>query len=62
MRWLLPALLLALSGCVTHVAPFTQDYRGVPWAPSFDAAQAEAASQHKPLLVVLAAGPRDGRC
>lgn len=62
MRWHLPALLLALSGCVTHVAPFTTDYRAVPWAPSFEAAQAEALAQHKPLLVVLAAGPRDGRC
>jgi hypothetical protein len=44
------------------VAPFTADYRAVPWAPSFEAAQAEALAAHKPLLVVLAAGPRDGRC
>lgn len=62
MRWLLPALVVALSGCLTHVWPFTQEYRAVPWATSFEAARVEAAAQHKPLLVVLAAGPRDGRC
>lgn len=62
MRWLLPAFLVALSGCLTHVGPYTQDYRGVPWESSFDAARAKAEAQHKPLLVVLAAGPRDGRC
>jgi hypothetical protein len=62
MRWLLPALGLVLSGCLTHVGPFTAHYRDLPWASSFAAARAEAQARGKPLLVVLAAGPRDGRC
>lgn len=63
MRWLLlfGAALLG-SSCLTHVGPMTTAYRDVSWAPTLAAAQAEATARGRPLLVVLAAGPRDGRC
>jgi len=62
MRWFVLALGVVASGCLTHVGPFTTTYQAIPWAESFEAARDEAVAQGKPLLVVLAAGPRDARC
>jgi hypothetical protein len=62
MRWLVLTCGVVLSGCLTHIAPTATAYRALPWAASFEEAQQLARAQHKPLLVVLAAGPRDGRC
>ncbi|MEW5741137.1 MAG: hypothetical protein AB1938_19600 [Myxococcota bacterium] len=62
MRWLFPALGLLLSGCLTHVAPSSAGYQSVRWVESLEDARVVARDQHRPLLVILAAGPRDGRC
>jgi hypothetical protein len=37
-------------------------YRSVVWAADFDAAVARAHAEEKPILLVLAAGERDGPC
>ncbi|MCC6337307.1 MAG: hypothetical protein IT380_25345 [Myxococcales bacterium] len=62
MRWLLLCLPLLLAGCLTHVAPSSAGYLAVRWVDSLEDARVAAHSQDKPLLVILAAGPRDGRC
>ena len=58
------ALLLALaSGCLTHLPPPRHSHHDeVAWRPSVAAALEEAGRTGKPLLVVLAAGERDGLC
>ncbi|GMU61872.1 MAG: hypothetical protein AMXMBFR34_36350 [Myxococcaceae bacterium] len=62
VRWLLLSLSLVLAGCLTHVAPSSGGYLAVRWVDSLEDARVAARSQDKPLLVILAAGPRDGRC
>lgn len=66
-----PTLLVSLlslvslafgSGCATHMLPRAHEHMKVRWAQSFDAAQAEAQRENKPLLVVMAAGDVDGPC
>jgi hypothetical protein len=60
MRLALASLLLA--GCITHLPVRTREHLQIPWAASFDAAQARAAAEHKPLLVLMIAGEIDGLC
>jgi hypothetical protein len=57
------ALSLVLStGCITHLRPVGHDYLRVNWAPNFEAAQARATEERKPLLVCLVSGELDGPC
>lgn len=62
MRWVLFSLGLLLSGCLTHVGPVSAGYQSVRWVESLEDARVAARAQDRPLLVILAAGPRDGRC
>ena len=60
------AFLLAvplLAGCLTHLPPPRSHCQmRVRWAKDFDAAQARALAENKPIVAVLAAGELDGPC
>ena len=59
---------LALSrastlGCLTHMIPEKQgEGTLLHWAPDVPTAQAWAQEQHKPILLVMAAGDLRGLC
>ncbi|MEO6955011.1 MAG: hypothetical protein ABI321_24640 [Polyangia bacterium] len=57
-----PFLLLVLvaSGCLGHIPMHTTEHLAIGWRADYERAQAEAAVTHKPLMVVLAAGEKDG--
>ena len=55
--------LLTVTSGLAHVAPKPQDqFDSIAWAADYASALSEATAQHKPLLVVMVAGPRDGEC
>ena len=58
---LVPIFIL-LAGCITHLPLRTQDHLRMRWAPSFEAAVAEAQRTGKPILACLIAGQIDGLC
>ncbi len=59
----LPLALAALSGCLTHVAPKEDTgSRGIRWREDFEGARRDAASEGRPLLLVLVAGPLKDKC
>jgi hypothetical protein len=62
LRDLAPLAVLAISACITHLPPRSTTHLAIKWQPSFDAAAAVAAGSGKPVLVVMAAGERDGLC
>jgi hypothetical protein len=52
-----------VAACLTRVKPRKQDqFDRVHWANDYASALALAGTEHKPLLVVMVAGPRDGAC
>ena len=58
----LPALL-ALAGCLTHVAPDPNlRHLDIGWARDFATARARAAESDQPILLVLVAGEIHERC
>jgi hypothetical protein len=62
-RLALPLALVALSGCLTHIAPKEDTgSRGIRWREDFDAARRDAASVGRPLLLVMVAGPLKDKC
>ncbi len=56
------AICVTLSGCITHLAVRTRDHLRIAWADGWNAAQARAESEHKPILMCLVAGQIDGPC
>ena len=62
LRDLAPLGLLAVTACITHLPPRSTTHLQIHWQPTFESAAARAAAAGKPLLAVMAAGERDGRC
>jgi len=63
VRLAIPALALALSGCLTHMA--AREDSGsltIPWRESYDAGRRAAAETGRPMLVVLVAGELKDEC
>ena len=59
----LPLALAALSGCLTHIAPKEDTVSlGIRWREDFEGARHDAASEGRPLLVVMVAGPLKDKC
>lgn len=58
----LALLLLFVAGCITHLPVRTRTHLQIPWERDFADASARAAREHKPILVVMAAGIIDGAC
>jgi hypothetical protein len=56
------ALLLTLSGCITHLAVRTREHLRIAWARDWNDAAARAAREQKPILMILVAGQIDGLC
>ena len=56
--WVL--LPLVASGCLAHVPMRTTEHLAIGWHADYEHALVEAARTHKPLMVVLAAGEKDG--
>jgi hypothetical protein len=60
---MLGAVALAGIACLTRVAPRKHDhFDRVQWLPDYASGLAAASASHKPLLLILVAGPRDGAC
>lgn len=61
--FVLALALLVTTGCLTHVpvSP-AMPHLGIHWVNGFGPARAKALAEGKPLLVILAAGERDGLC
>lgn len=59
---LIIALIGLASGCATHMLPRAHEHMKIRWTANYEAAAAEAQRDHKPILVVLAAGEVDGPC
>jgi hypothetical protein len=55
--------LAALSGCLTHIGP-KEDTGSldIRWREDFAAARRDAASEGRPLLLVMVAGPLKDKC
>ncbi len=55
--------LLTVTGGLTHVAPREHDeFDRITWAADYPSALTQAMAQHKPMLVIMVAGARDGEC
>lgn len=61
MRLLL-LLCLALCGCLTHIQPAHHEHLQLGWTTDYAQGLARAQLEHKPVLLVLAAGALDGPC
>jgi len=60
---LLRVLALALvSGCLTHVPPTSKKHLEIHWHPTFEGTATAARASGRPMLLVMAAGERDGLC
>jgi len=55
-------LFLFVAGCITHLPVRTREHLQIPWARDFADAGERATREHKPILVVMAAGIIDGAC
>jgi hypothetical protein len=58
----LSCLALLLAGCLTHLAPRSRAHQAIDWQTEYEAARVRAMQLQRPILVVLAAGERDGLC
>jgi hypothetical protein len=60
----IPLLAVAAltTGCLSHLAPRSDEHLAIHWEPGFDAARAHAEREGKPLLVVMVAGEIAGKC
>jgi hypothetical protein len=59
----LPLVLAALSGCLTHVSPKEDSGSfGIQWRPDFATARRDAAAGGQPILAVLVAGELKDKC
>jgi hypothetical protein len=60
------ALLALAPGCIatTHMSPDPgpRHFNEIKWAASYDAAKQEATTSGKPILLIVAAGARNGFC
>lgn len=54
------AVTLLAAGCLSRVPMHTTEHLQIGWRQSYEAASAEAARVDRPMLVVLAAGDKDG--
>jgi hypothetical protein len=62
-RLAMPALALALSGCLTHMAAREDSGSlNIRWLDDYAAGCRAAAETGRPLLVVLVAGERKDQC
>jgi hypothetical protein len=62
-RLALPMACAALSGCLSHVAAREDSASlGILWREDFETACRDAASESRPLLVVLVAGELKDKC
>jgi hypothetical protein len=63
VRLALPALALAFSGCLTHLAPREDSgSSNIRWLESYAAGCRAASETGRPLLVVLVAGELKDKC
>ena len=63
VRFAVPVLALALSGCLTHM-PAREDSGSlyIQWLESYDAGCRAAAETGRPMLLVLVAGELKDKC
>ncbi|MBS2028017.1 MAG: hypothetical protein JST54_08955 [Deltaproteobacteria bacterium] len=63
LRASIAIVAMLAMGCLTHLPPPRSHCQlKVHWTHDFDAAQARAQAEDKPILAVLAAGQLDGPC
>ena len=58
--------LTLAPGCIatTHMSPDEgpRRFNEIQWRPSFDEAKKDSVSEKKPILLIIAAGARNGFC
>lgn len=63
IRALAAPALLALAGCLSHMAPDRDPvHLGIEWVDDFHTARGIAAESARPILLVMAAGDIRERC
>jgi hypothetical protein len=61
-RSLAAVACLALAGCLTHVAPRSDEHLHVRWVDGFETARGIAAETGRPILLVMVAGELREHC
>ena len=63
VAWLVSVMALAVvSGCLTHVPATSKKHLEIHWHSTFDDTASAARASGRPMLLVMAAGERDGLC